>query len=257
MIDNSVRRLWDKKKEITNAWLAIPNSWTAEIIANIGFDALTIDMQHGLADFQTVLSMLQSISTTHSFPVVRVPWNDPAIIMRILDAGAMGIICPMINSKQEAESFVGASRYPPLGYRSLGPIRASLYSGKDYYIHANSQIITLAMIETVEAVNNIDEILSVKGLDGIYIGTMDLSLSLGIEDLGELANPLLRDAIDKIMACVKKHQLVAGMHARSIEDIKILQELGIMMITPINDSKLLQSSAELVYKQTKNELKHE
>lgn len=247
----SIKQQLKNGKKLINAWLAIPNSWTAEIIGKLGFDVITIDMQHGLADYKTVVSMLQSISISESLPIVRVPWNDPAIIMRALDAGAMGIICPMINTKKEASKFVGACRYPPGGYRSYGPIRANLYSGADYFENSNEKIITLAMIETAEAVRNIDDILSVEGLDGVYIGTMDLSISLGIEDHGELSNPILRDAIVKIVASVKKHHLVVGMHTRSIEEIKLLQDIGIQIITPINDSKLFQAAAENVFKQTK------
>ncbi|MHA2098011.1 MAG: HpcH/HpaI aldolase family protein, partial [Candidatus Kariarchaeaceae archaeon] len=242
----NVKQIWRDKKSATNAWLTIPNSWTSELIASVGFDCVTIDMQHGLADYQTVLSMLQSISTTEAFPIVRVPWNDPAVIMRVLDAGAMGIVCPMVNTKEEAQKFVGACRYPPIGYRSLGPIRANLTFDGNYFLKANKEIVTLAMIETVEALNNIDLILSVEGLDGVYIGTMDLSISLGIEDLGELSNPILNEAIHKIMKSVKTHNLVAGMHTRSIEEIEILRELGISLITPVNDSRLLQKSVKSI-----------
>jgi 4-hydroxy-2-oxoheptanedioate aldolase len=250
----NVKKHWKRDKIITNAWLTIPHAWTTEIISKAGFDCVTIDMQHGLADYQTVLSMLQAISTTEAFPVVRVPWNDPAIIMRVLDAGAMGIICPMINTQEETEQFVGACRYPPIGYRSLGPIRANLTFDGDYFLNSNKQVVTLAMIETVEALDNIDSILSVEGLDGVYIGTMDLSISLGIKDLGELANSVLKNAIGKIMRSVKKHNLVAGMHTRSIEEIEILREIGISLITPINDSRLLEKSVKSILSQTRNAL---
>ena len=120
---------------ILNAWLTIPSAWTAELLAHDGYDALTIDMQHGLIGYETALSILQAISTTDAVPFVRVAWNDPSTIMKMLDAGAQGIICPMINTRSQAEAFVGACRFPPQGYRSCGPIRAELYSDGDYVQH--------------------------------------------------------------------------------------------------------------------------
>jgi 4-hydroxy-2-oxoheptanedioate aldolase len=255
MRENIAKQLWKNNEIVINAWLAIPNSWSAEIVASVGFDVVTIDMQHGLIDYQTAVYMLQSISSTKAQPIVRVPWNDPAMIMKVLDAGAMGVIYPMINTKEEAEKFVGACRYPPLGYRSYGPIRASLYAGDDYSQHSDVQIITLAMIETAESVENIDEILSVKGLDGIYIGTMDLSISLGIEDRGEITDPTLSEAISTILSKVKHHNLIAGMHTRSDEDTSKMKEQGFKLITPMNDSKLLLRYSKSVFKETEDILR--
>ena len=132
MRTNRLRQLWTDGKSAINAWLTIPCAWTAEVMAHAGFDAVTIDMQHGLMDYQTSLAMLQSISATGIVPLVRVPWNDPAAVMRALDAGAYGIICPMINNRKEADAFVGACRYAPDGYRSNGPTRAVFSAGEDY-----------------------------------------------------------------------------------------------------------------------------
>ena len=131
MRKNKLKQLWEEGKTAINAWLTIPSAWTAETMAHTGFDAITIDMQHGLADYQTTLSMLHAISTTDAVPLARVPWNEPATIMRPLDAGVYGLVCPMVNSREEAEAFVGACRYPPLGFRSYGPIRANVYAGED------------------------------------------------------------------------------------------------------------------------------
>ncbi|MHA2092128.1 MAG: HpcH/HpaI aldolase family protein [Candidatus Kariarchaeaceae archaeon] len=254
MRENVAKKLWRENEIAINAWLAIPNSWSAEIVASVGFDVVTIDMQHGLIGYQNAVSMLQSISSTNAQPIVRVPWNDPAMIMKVLDAGAMGVICPMINTKEEAQKFVGACRYPPLGYRSYGPLRASLYVGDEYSQHNDEHVVTLAMIETVEAVENIDEILSANGLDGIYIGTMDLSISLGIEDRGEITNPILSEAINKILSSVKQYNLVAGMHTRSVEDTSKMKELGFKLITPMNDSKLLLRYSTSKFKETQDAL---
>ena len=174
MRENTIQSIWADGGAVLNGWLAIPSSWSAEVLANQGWDSLTVDMQHGLADLSQALSMMQAISTTSTIPLVRVPWNEPGVIMRSLDMGAYGVICPMINSRAECEAFVGACRYHPDGYRSLGPTRARVYAGADYMQHANSTVLTFAMIETSEAVKNIDEIVSVPGLDAIYIGPNDL-----------------------------------------------------------------------------------
>ena len=148
-------------------------------MANQGWDSLTIDMQHGLIDYPNAVNMLQAISTTETTPMARVNWNEPGQIMKILDAGCYGIICPMVSNRKEAENFVQACQYPPKGYRSFGPIRASIYGGGDYAKHADQEILKLAMIETKEALEKLDEILDTPNLDGIYIGPADLSLAVG------------------------------------------------------------------------------
>jgi 4-hydroxy-2-oxoheptanedioate aldolase len=149
MRPNNIRTVWNAGQCVVNGWLAIPSAFSAEVMAHCGWDSLCIDIQHGMVDYQTATTMMQAISTTAVTPIVRVPWNDPAIIMKCLDAGAYGIVCPMINSGEDALRFAGACRYPPMGYRSLGPIRAQLYGGSDYAAKANEEIVALAMIETM------------------------------------------------------------------------------------------------------------
>ena len=178
MRKNELRKIIADGKTVLNAWLAIANPFSAELMAHQGFDAVTIDLQHGPVDFQAAVGMLAAISTTPAVPMVRVPWNEPILTAKLLDAGAYGVICPMINSKAEAEALVGACRYPPRGARSFGPNRALLYGGADYWQHANDEVLVFAMVETREAVNNLDEIVSVEGLDGVYVGPSDLSLSI-------------------------------------------------------------------------------
>ena len=181
MRENLLRTLWQQDGYAVNGWLSLPATFSAEVMAHQGWDSLTIDLQHGLIDYQNAVGMLQAISTTRTVPFVRVPWLDPAIIMKVLDAGAYGVICPMINSAAEAREFVAACRYPPAGIRSCGPIRANIYAGSDYVANANRTIITMAMIETRSGLDNLDEILSVEGLDAIYVGPADLALALGCE----------------------------------------------------------------------------
>jgi len=140
MWENPVKRAWKEGKTTVGAWLSLPNSFTAELMAQQGFDWLTVDMQHGLIDYGDAVHMLTAISTTDVTPFVRVPWNDPATIMKVLDAGAYGVVVPLINNPDEARRAVGACRYPPFGYRSSGPIRASVHCGPDYQSCANDNI---------------------------------------------------------------------------------------------------------------------
>ena len=174
MRKNKLKKLLRDGTPVFNGWLQIPSSVSAEIMANQPWDSLTIDMQHGLVDYPNALSMLQSISTTDVTPMVRVNWNEPGQIMKVLDAGSYGIICPMVSNKKDAEKFVQACMYPPNGFRSFGPMRGLLYGGNDYAKFANEEILKFAMIETREALENLDDIMSVKGIDGIYIGPLIL-----------------------------------------------------------------------------------
>jgi len=178
MRPNKIKKMMRDGDQIINGWLQIPSSFSAEVMSHQGWDSLTIDMQHGVIDFHSALQMLQAISTTDVTPLARVNWNEPGQIMKILDAGCYGIICPMVSNKHEAERFVQACLYPPKGYRSYGPIRGLIYGGADYGNHANNEILKLAMIETKEAIDKLDEIMTTPGLDGIYIGPADLSLAL-------------------------------------------------------------------------------
>jgi 4-hydroxy-2-oxoheptanedioate aldolase len=184
-------------------------------MARQGFDALCVDMQHGLSDFSDVWPMLQAISQTDTVPVVRVPWNDPPIIMRALDAGAYGIIVPLINTAADAAKAVAACRYPPVGMRSSGPLRAALYGGTNYQAEANDHIVVMAMIETKEGLANLDAICATPGLDAVYIGPADLSYALGLAPRGDNPDPLHMQTCDKIRDTAHKHAIKACMHCAS------------------------------------------
>jgi 4-hydroxy-2-oxoheptanedioate aldolase len=189
MRENRLRTLWKADQAAVNGWLAIPNSFSAEVMAHQGWDSLTIDLQHGVIDYAAMVTMLQAISTTATVPVVRVPWLEPGIIMKSLDAGAYGVICPMVSTREEAQRFIAYTNYAPRGTRSFGPVRATLYGGADYATQANDTIVRFAMIETAQALDNLDAILSVEGLDAIYIGPSDLSLALGCKPVFDDVDP--------------------------------------------------------------------
>lgn len=243
MRENKVRSVWQAGGAVVNGWLHIPDSFAAEVMAHQGWDSLTIDLQHGPVDYQASLGMLQAISTTDTTPLARVSWNEPGIIMKMLDAGCIGIICPMVSTRQEVEAFVGACRYPPHGYRSFGPTRATLYGGPDYAEKANDTVVTIAMIETAGAVEGLDDILSVPGLDAVYIGPADLSQNLGAPPRGDVTEPRLVAVIERILSAARRHGVVAGIHTMSTEYALRMIEQGFQFVTVHSDARLLAAAA--------------
>lgn len=249
---NKLREIWQAGGWATNGWLSIPSSYSAEVMAHQGWDSLTIDMQHGVVDYQVAVTMLQAISTTDVVPMARVPWNDPALIMKLLDAGAYAIVCPMISTRAEAEAFVGACRYPPDGYRSLGPNRAVLYGGADYAQHANRTVVTLAMIETKDGIANLEAIADTPGLDGLYIGPSDLSLALGLPPNVDPTDPKAVEVIARIVAVAKKKGLVTGMFTGSAAQAARCAAQGIQLCTIMNDTRIMATAAKEIVAAARN-----
>jgi len=245
MRKNKLKELFKAGKPIINSWLAIPSSFSAEVMANQGWDSLTIDMQHGLIDYPNAVSMLQAISTTETTPMARVNWNEPGQIMKILDAGCYGIICPMVSNRKEAEKFIQACQYPPKGYRSFGPIRASIYGGSDYAKNADEEILKLAMIETKEALENLDEILDTPNLDGIYVGPADLSLAINEEPgFDRPENTKAYKEILRILEAAKKRNLFAGLHNGTAEYAQKMLDKGFNLVTVGSDSRYIAAGAK-------------
>lgn len=251
MFTNPLRALWERGEVPINGWLSIPSAWTAEIMASSGYDAVTIDLQHGLMDYETAFAMLQAIGNTSAVPLVRVWWNDPALIMRLLDGGALGVICPLINSRAEAAAFVGACRYPPQGFRSYGPLRAVLCHGEGYVQSANSQIVTFAMIETAQGLANVEAIAATPDLDGLYIGPADLSLALGLPPATEPTDPIFFEAVDRIVAAAHAHNKIVCLHARTPEYAQRMLSKGFRFVTVGNDTNLLSGAASAITKALK------
>jgi 4-hydroxy-2-oxoheptanedioate aldolase len=244
MRENRLRTLWKSGGAAVNGWLAIPNSFSAETMAHQGWDSLTIDLQHGVVDYQAMIPMLQAVSTTDTVPVVRVPWLEPSALMKTLDAGAYGVICPMISTREEAQRLVAYTHYAPRGTRSFGPVRATLYGGADYAQHANDTIVTFAMIETAQALDNLDDIMSVEGLDAVYIGPSDLSLALGCKPTFDDVDPPVAQAIDHILARAKAHGLVAGIHNGAPESALARIAKGFQFVTVSSDARLMAAGAQ-------------
>lgn len=243
MRKNRLKSALHDNAPIVNGWLAIPSGYSAEIAGHQGYDAVTVDLQHGMIDFANALTMLQALSATPAVPLVRVSANDPPQIMRMLDAGAWGVICPMISSAEQARQFVAACRYPPLGNRSYGPARALLYGGKDYPQHANDEILTLAMIETREGLAELDAILDTDGLDGVFIGPNDLSLTLTGSASAESTHPEMVDAIERVIHACRRHNKIAGIFCTSGEAAAKRLAQGFQLVTPANDVMQLGRAA--------------
>jgi 4-hydroxy-2-oxoheptanedioate aldolase len=189
-------------------------------MANVGFDVLLLDMQHGMAIGPDRAALwLQTVSTTDTMPMVRVPWNEPFFIQWVLDAGAYGVVVPLVNSREEAAKAGGACRYPPVGYRSAGANRARLYGGIDYFKQANKEIICLVQIEDINTVAHVDDLADASGIDGFYIGPSDLAVTMGLGPADYLKSAKHAEACSKVLDTAKNHGLIAGIHCLSPHEV--------------------------------------
>lgn len=246
MIANNVKRLWSEGHTVLNGWLSVASPFTAEIMAAQGYDSVTIDIQHGLVGYETATTMLQAMRASGVTPMVRVPWLSPGDIMKALDAGAYAIICPMINNAEEARQLVSCVRYPPLGARSFGPTRVTFSAGQDYGQHADNEVLCFAMIETADAVKNIEAIVHTPGLDGIYIGPADLTLGLTGRKYRtgfDREEEEIVSALKQILDCAHRAGIRAGLHNGSPEYAARAAQWGFDLVTVSNDVQLLRSAA--------------
>lgn len=225
-----------------NGWCSIPSAVTAEMVARAGFDTVSIDLQHGLIDYQTALAMLQAVDGLGVPTLARVPWNEPGIIMKALDAGFTGIICPMVNTRAEAERFASACRYAPMGSRSYGPTRAAQVHGADYASAANEFVTTFAMIETAEAMDNLDAILAVEGIDAVYIGPADLGLSLGHAPTLLPEAAAVRAAIVTIRDRARAAGKLAAIHCGSPAMVRAMLGDGFGLATLVTDARMFANA---------------
>ncbi|WP_415919547.1 HpcH/HpaI aldolase family protein [Tateyamaria sp. SN6-1] len=242
MRQNPLKPMLASGATVVNAWLSIPSGYLAEGVGQQGFNSVTVDLQHGMIGFETAVTMLQAISATAATPLVRAPSNDPHTIMHLLDAGAYGVICPMISTPQEAADFVAACRYPPAGNRSFGPARGKLYGGADYFDGANDEILAIPMIETRAAVENIDAILGVAGVDMIYVGPNDLALDLGERPGAELDKGETTRAIDHVLSRAKAAGVATGIFCADAARARQRLDEGFNLVTPGNDFNLLMNA---------------
>ena len=242
MRENKSLATWRAGGSTVGGWLSIGNAYTAETMASLGFDWLCVDLQHGMISHDDLATMLPAISTREATPLVRVPWNEPREIMKALDAGAYGVIVPMVNNQAEAAQAVAACRYPPAGMRSFGPIRGALYGGRGYAAEANGQLACIAMVETEEGLANLDGIAATPGLDAIYIGPADLAFALGLAP-GQDDDPKHAQAVASIQAACRRHGIAAGIHTGSLARTRQYLEQGFNLVALGSDGGFLARAA--------------
>ncbi len=253
---NNVKQIWAAGKAVVNGWLAIPSGFSAEVMAQCGFDSVTVDLQHGVQDYQSMVACFQAMQPHPVTPMVRVPWNEPGIIGKVLDAGAYGVICPMVNTRDQAEAFVAACKYPPAGTRSNGPIRMVAYGvPSSYQQTANEETLCIPMIETREAVANLDAILDVPGIAGVYIGPSDLGFSHGLVPRLDRDEPEMLAIYDRVIAACKARGLYAGIHTGTPSYAVRAIGMGFRLVTIANDSGLMAMAARNAVSQVRHDSK--
>lgn len=240
---NPLREVWAEGRTAFGLWAAIPSSFSAELVAGAGVDYVCVDQQHGVVNYASMVPMLQAIGATGAAPITRVLSNDPFRIMKALDAGAWGVIVPLVNDAGEAARAVSACRYPPDGIRSYGPIRASdVIRSKDPEDLAR-EVLCLVMVETREGLENVEEIAATPGVDGVYVGPADLALSLGLPPTTEVTEKKHVEAVRRIREACQKHAIVAGIHCSSGEWAQRQAGAGFDMVTVAVDAALLGGAA--------------
>ncbi len=238
-----VRDRWAAGEVALNAWCTFGGVSAARILAGAGFDAVTVDLQHGEHTSAGLGEVIAAIEGGGAVPVARIGWNDPASVMRALDLGARGVICPMVDTAEDAASFVRFCRYPPVGARSYGPIRSALGSGRGQTEAANEAVLAFAQIETAGGWTNVEAICATTGLDGVYVGPADLSLTLGFEGFADLGAPDMLTALDRVVAAADAAGVVPGIHAPSIDRAVEMARRGFRFVGAAGDAELLLAGA--------------
>ena len=251
MRPNTVKRLLRDGKPAIGTWLTLGSPLAAEWLAHQGFDWLNVEQEHGAIDVTLTQYLLQAIGTTDVIPFIRVPWKDPQAIKRALDVGAYGLFIPQVETREEAEMIVGAMRYPPQGYRGLGGARRQLYGGVDYFDHWNDEGMVIVMVETARGVSNVDDIVSVAGIDACFIGPNDLAASLGLRPS---LNPPFEEfeaAIATIYRACRAHGVTPGIHTPDAESTTRRIEQGWQLIAINSDGAFLAEAAAGAVKQVR------
>jgi 4-hydroxy-2-oxoheptanedioate aldolase len=244
MKSNRLLDLFRSRQTAVAGWLSIDSAYAAELVGASGFDAVVIDCQHGMAGHAQMVAMLQALSHTPAVPLVRVSQNNLGEINRALDAGAYGVICPLVNSVADAVAFGRACRYPldgAEGDRSFGPARGLLVGGADYPQHANAQMLALAMIETQAGLNVVEDIAAVAQLDGLFVGPSDLGIALGLGAGAALSHPVLAAAINRIQQACRAAGKITGIWCSTAELARDMQTQGMQLVVPGHDAMWLKA----------------
>ena len=240
---NPLKAAWAESRTAFGLWMTVPGSVGAEIFAGTGVEYVCVDQQHGVIDYDSMVPMFQAIRAEGTAPITRVLSNDPFLIMKALDAGAWGVIVPLVNNAEDAARAVAACRYPPQGMRSYGPVRAAGVIGSRDPEDLAGEVLCLVMVETREGLERVEEIAATPGLDGIYIGPSDLALSLGLSPTLDVTEDAHIEAVNGISEACHRNGISAGIHAASGEWARQHVEAGFDMVTVATDAALLRSAA--------------
>jgi 4-hydroxy-2-oxoheptanedioate aldolase len=230
-----LRRRWDAGQPGFGLWASLPTVLTAELAASAGYDYVCVDLQHGGADETTMVAMFAAIEAAGATPLARVAFNEPWMIMRVLDLGASGVVVPLVNSREEAIRAVRACRFPPHGMRSYGPLRAAMTSGSTDP-DVLGDVLCIVMVETSEGLENVEEIAATPGLDAIYVGPADTALSLGRKP-GQ-GGDALEQAIARVNAACAQAGIAPGIHCGSGREARARAEAGFRLVTVAVDTNL-------------------
>jgi len=243
MATNPLKEAREEGRTVFGLWAVMPGTIGAEILAASGADYVCVDQQHGVIDYDAMVPMFQTIRGGGAAPITRVLSGDPFLIMKALDAGSWAVIVPLVNSAEDAARAVSACRYPPHGIRSYGPVLAAGVIGSRDPEELGGEVLCLVMVETREALENVEAIAATPGLDGIYIGPSDLALSLGLTPTLEVKEEEHVEAVRRIRDTCHEHGIAAGIHAPSGEWARRHAEEGFDLITVASDAPLLRGAA--------------
>ena len=248
---NPVKQKLRAGKPAVGTWLSLCSAIAAETMGHIGWDWLVVDVQHSPIGHENMVRCFQAITLTDAVPMARVAWNDPIAIQRVLDAGAFGIVVPMVNSAEDAKRAVGATKYAPQGYRSSGGGRLGLYVD-DLFTWSNEELLVVVMIEHIKAVEAAKEILSVEGVDACFIGPGDLAASMGFHPREATQHPEHEEAIMRVLEAGKEVGTPVGKHCYSAEEIRQRIAQGFQFLAFNSDARFLNREAEREFAKIKD-----
>lgn len=240
---NRLTEVLGSGRPAVGAWMSVDSPYLAEVLSHAGYDAVTVDLQHGMFGIGSAIRLLQAVGAGPAMPMARCPSHDPAVIGKLLDGGAYAVICPAVDSAEQAAAFVAACRYPPTGTRSFGPSRGLLYGGPDYVAHADDTVSAWAMVESAPALADLDAILATPGLQGVYVGPNDLALALGEQPGLATPPPLVRAALTRIVDAAHAAGRYAGVFCADPLGARAMVEAGFDLVTPGNDAGTMKRAA--------------
>jgi 4-hydroxy-2-oxoheptanedioate aldolase len=253
MRENRVRRALRQGETTLGCWLSIGSPVVAAIMGRVGFDWVVVDTEHGTLGYDATLLSVHELLATETVPIIRVAWNDAALIKRALDTGALGILVPMVMSAEEAKRAVDAAKFPPQGVRSVGGFSAQLWHGDDYFVAANEEILVAVQVEHEEAVRRVREICRVEGVDVVFIGPNDLAASLGLTGTPFRDDPRWQSAVQAVLDAANEFGKAAGIQTASVAEAKQRLAQGFRFVAVSSDARLLYGALRGAVRQLRGE----